>query len=416
MQARYGIYMDSMNWDVNMYAWNGGIDMYAYWDFWAYGYRMNLDTWAGMYLEARNGNIVQQASNGKRCCPDRPGDPTGREYPGYGNIILRAEYDGGNFDNRNTQQGPLPYGYFGGNIYLGSFYFENQLPVKPSGEVGYGEAYAGNIHLVAGHVMNYYPGPQATGGILYGDTGTIRLTSLYAPNYDLRPHSTPTGIYIPPYVDYTTLAITPRGVGIGTDDPKVKFEIHGEDFAAMRLYTATGGNNWVMAANPDGHATINQIGSGGQEVTVRERLDAQGWTVGVQGSVQGTQFIATSSRELKTDFNTLDGKEVLNRLSEIPVMSWRYKSEDESAQHFGPVAEDFRAAFQLGDGKTISSIDADGVAMAAIQGLHELVQEQGSSLEQQQADLAQRDREIAELRATVTRLEETLLQLAADKQ
>jgi hypothetical protein len=171
-----------------------------------------------------------------------------------------------------------------------------------------------------------------------------------------------------------------------------------------------------MAANPDGHATINQIGSGGQEVTVRERLDAQGWTVGVQGSVQGTQFIATASRELKTDFNTLDGKEVLNRLSEIPVMSWRYKSEDESAQHFGPVAEDFRAAFQLGDGKTISSIDADGVAMAAIQGLHELVQEQGSSLEQQQADLAQRDREIAELRATVTRLEETLLQLAADKQ
>jgi hypothetical protein len=79
------------------------------------------------------------------------------------------------------------------------------------------------------------------------------------------------------------------------------------------------------------------------------------------------------------------------------------------------VADDFRAAFQLGDGRTISSIDADGVAMAAIQGLHELVQEQGSSLEQQRADLARRDQEVAELRATVARLEEALHQLAADK-
>ena len=96
-------------------------------------------------------------------------------------------------------------------------------------------------------------------------------------------------------------------------------------------------------------------------------------------------------------------------------MSWRYKTEDETALHFGPVAEDFRAAFQLGDGRTISSIDADGVAMAAIQGLHELVQEQGSSLELQQVNLAKRDRDIAELRATVARLEETLLQLTADK-
>jgi len=37
--------------------------------------------------------------------------------------------------------------------------------------------------------------------------------------------------------------------------------------------------------------------------------------------------------------------------------------------------------------------------MVAIQGLHEIVQEQGSSLEQQQADLSNRDRELAELRA-----------------
>jgi hypothetical protein len=418
LDARYGIYMWTDYWDINMYS-DGGIDMSAYWGFWAYGYWMDLVTWEGMYLRAEDGNIVQRASNGKKCCPNRPSDPTGRGYPGYGNIILLAEYDGGYFYDKGTQQGPLPYGNYGGNIYLGSFYFENYgIPVKPTEGVGYGEVYAGNINLVAGHIMNYYPAPPPANetGLYGGNTGIIRLTSLYADNYDLRPHSTPTGIYFPPGLDYTSLAVTPRGVGIGTEDPSAPLEINGEFFAAMRLYSETGGNEWALAAVPTGGLAFNMLGTGDQEVTVRRRLDIDGPTLNVEGSVRGTQFIASSSRELKTDFSTLDGKEVLSRLSEVPVMSWRYKTEDETTQHFGPVAEDFRAAFQLGDGRTISSIDADGVAMAAIQGLHELVQEQGSSLELQQVNLAKRDREIAELRETVARLEETLQQLTGEQQ
>ena len=418
LEAQYGIYMWTDNWDINMYS-DGWIDMWANYGIWAYASWMDFQTWDGMYLGAENGNIVQRASNGKRCCPDRPSDPTGREYPGYGNIVLLAEYEGGYFpQNKGTQQGPIPYGNYGGNIYMGSFYLETYgPPVKPTGDVGYGEVYAGNINLVAGHIVNYYPGPQPRQtGFYGGNTGIIRLTSLYAPNYDVRPHSTPTGIYFPPGLDYTSLAVTPRGVGIGTDDPSAPLEINGEFWAAMRLYSDTGGNEWALASGPTGALAFNLLGSGDQEVTVRRRLDVDGPTLNVEGSVRGTQFIASSSRELKTDFSQLDGKEVLSRLSEIPVMSWRYKTEDETTQHFGPVAEDFRAAFQLGDGRTISSIDADGVAMAAIQGLHELVQEQGSSLEQQQTDLARRDQEIVELRATVARLEETLQRLTVDKQ
>ena len=43
----------------------------------------------------------------------------------------------------------------------------------------------------------------------------------------------------------------------------------------------------------------------------------------------------------------------------------------------GPVAQDFMAAFGYGvDDKHITATDADGVALAAIQGLHEMVQEQ----------------------------------------
>jgi hypothetical protein len=108
----------------------------------------------------------------------------------------------------------------------------------------------------------------------------------------------------------------------------------------------------------------------------------------VQGSIQGTNFVQSSSRELKTDFSLLDGEEVLTRLSEVPVMSWRYKTEGETALHFGPVAEDFHAAFQLGDGRTITTIDADGVAFAAIQGLYTTVQQKDAQIEQLEERIA----------------------------
>ncbi len=58
----------------------------------------------------------------------------------------------------------------------------------------------------------------------------------------------------------------------------------------------------------------------------------------------------------------------------------------------GPMAQDLYAAFGLGDSdKSICTIDADGVALAAIQGLHEIVKE--------------KDAEIAEMRARLAKLE-----------
>ena len=42
----------------------------------------------------------------------------------------------------------------------------------------------------------------------------------------------------------------------------------------------------------------------------------------------------------------------------------------------GPMAQDLYAAFKLGcSDKSIATIDADGIALAAIQGLHQIVKE-----------------------------------------
>jgi hypothetical protein len=94
-----------------------------------------------------------------------------------------------------------------------------------------------------------------------------------------------------------------------------------------------------------------------------------------------------SDRNAKAGFRPIDGIQVLERLASIPIDTWNYKGQPASVQHIGPVAQDFYAAFGLGeDNRYISSVDADGVAMAAIQGLYQMTQEKQALIETLQAN------------------------------
>lgn len=82
----------------------------------------------------------------------------------------------------------------------------------------------------------------------------------------------------------------------------------------------------------------------------------------------GGTWDCTSSRLAKENFQDLDGEAVLHRLAGIRIQRWRYRGTD--VPHVGPTAEDFFAAFQLGTGSTtISTVDADGISLRAIQAL-----------------------------------------------
>ncbi len=79
-------------------------------------------------------------------------------------------------------------------------------------------------------------------------------------------------------------------------------------------------------------------------------------------------WACTSSRLAKEGFTEVDGEEVLIKLAAMPIERWRYLGSP--AEHVGPVAEDFHAAFGLGEGSTrIATVDADGIALRAIQAL-----------------------------------------------
>ncbi|HUG74501.1 MAG TPA: tail fiber domain-containing protein, partial [Acidimicrobiia bacterium] len=140
------------------------------------------------------------------------------------------------------------------------------------------------------------------------------------------------------------------------------------------------------------------------------KLDVRG-----DARVEGNVSLG-SSRTLKADFDAVDPAEVLANLADLPVASWRYKTEDETARHIGPFAEDFQRLFGVGDSNTISVVDAQGVALAAIQGLQERVAAKESELEQRLAEKEtelerlrrERDAQIAELTARLAALEDRL--------
>ncbi len=94
----------------------------------------------------------------------------------------------------------------------------------------------------------------------------------------------------------------------------------------------------------------------------------------------GGTWTNASSRSYKENFSAVDGLSVLSKLIALPIMTWDYKGSAEGL-HMGPVAEDFKETFGLaGDGKSISTVDADGIALAAIQGLNAKLESENAAL------------------------------------
>lgn len=103
-----------------------------------------------------------------------------------------------------------------------------------------------------------------------------------------------------------------------------------------------------------------------------------------------------SDRNAKAHFLAIDPLSVLQKLAAMPVATWNYKSQADSIRHMGPTAQDFHEAFGLGeDDKHISTVDAEGVALAGIQALYAELKR----------SLAEKDREILDLRARLAQLE-----------
>lgn len=147
--------------------------------------------------------------------------------------------------------------------------------------------------------------------------------------------------------------------------------------AIAELVAAMGGGYNPPSATPSGAAAgVNYGGLVGHKYDAdmaqwQAQQQQRGATAGTLGSLAGG-LLMKCSREWKDDQGTVSVHDVADGVTKIPIHEWSYKPGAEppgslpGQKHLGPMAQDFREVFGLGDGRHINVVDAFGVCLAAL--------------------------------------------------
>lgn len=218
-------------------------------------------------------------------------------------------------------------------------------------------------------------------------------------------------------------------VGIGTSAPRTNLDVTGSDanIVGVNIKNAStdqqyllqvngsaldgasrAGNLEIWATGPDGNYNVFTAAPNGN-VGLRQETPAYPLQVGTNSQngngahlTAGGVWTNGSDRNSKCRFEHVDKKAILEQVVDLSVTKWQYKGEAEHIRHIGPTAQDFYAAFSLGESdKHIGTVDADGVALVAIQGLYEMIS-------RKDAEIASQQEEITGLKARLERIEAML--------
>lgn len=140
--------------------------------------------------------------------------------------------------------------------------------------------------------------------------------------------------------------------------------IIGDNSVSLGSYYATTANHQMVMHFAGGY--LLYTGSGQQNNSpsgIQLQPNSNAWSV-----------ISDSTR--KENFRTINGALFLKKISGMRLGSWNYKGQDvKQYRHYGPMAQDFFAAFGhdelgvIGEDKSINQADFDGVNLIAIQAL-----------------------------------------------
>ena len=193
-------------------------------------------------------------------------------------------------------------------------------------------------------------------------------------------------------------------VGIGyatTNTPQVEItQFNSSDYARFRMdvWNYPPNPSWEMDVTPGATPSLQFWNT-----TLRMAVD-------YNGNVSATSFNPSSDRNAKENFSPVDVVEVLGKVAALPITRWNFK-QDAGTPHIGPTAQDFHAAFGLGpDDKHIPTVDADGVALAAIQGLNQKLTDE---LKQKETEITELNRKNRLLEKRLNTLEKIVLDHAS---
>jgi len=215
-------------------------------------------------------------------------------------------------------------------------------------------------------------------------------------------------------------------VGIGTDTPTGALDIFRTDgTAVLRLQESQSfptnimfsmmhsGNPGFSLSNTQSNATwqFRLGGSGSTEQFTINRAGISGPELSILASgdirIKGS-YISSSSRMNKDNIVKIDERHVLERVAQMPIYEWSYKTSPGS-RHIGPMAEEYHEIFGFaGGGKGLAATDMAALALASVKALNTEVQD----LKTENAMLRARNEKFDEMLERIAVLESRLTALA----
>ena len=271
-----------------------------------------------------------------------------------------------------------------------------------------------------GFALNCPPDMGGYGGLLFHSAsrgGTLSADTIkWDIAYNYAPEIATTGGGLAFIRNNTTTSMylsTNGNVGIGTTSPQAALQVaspggyfapqvtitqlNPSDYARLQIGVTTF-PSWSLTVPPAATPDLRFYNGAGDVARLT-----------YSGAFYGQSFNPTSDRNAKENFRPVSPREVLAKVAALPISEWNFKTAP-GELHLGPMAQDFYAAFGTGtDDKHIATVDADGVALAAIQGLNEKVNSEVTDLRSENAELKQQNDTLAQKLTALEKLVQTLV-------
>ncbi len=190
------------------------------------------------------------------------------------------------------------------------------------------------------------------------------------------------------------------------DNAREQMILANNGYARFRLDNNDEGGTWSFV-NRGTNVLISRNGSGAEEMIINETSG----NVTIAGTL--TQ---NSDRNSKENFEPVDPQEVLDKVAQMDITTWNFKTDAGDIRHMGPMAQDFAQFFGLGEYENkISLIDVDGVTLAAIKGLNERLQQKDAELEEKAQEIEDLKRQNLEIGNRLQAIESLISDLRDNK-
>jgi hypothetical protein len=215
---------------------------------------------------------------------------------------------------------------------------------------------------------------------------------------------------------WNVLTVSPYGAGIGRE-----LDVRGTGTIILGQYASNNGfptrHGCFMFG--DNSTTNIMSATGPNQFYVRAVGGTRFYTSadyfnGVELVAGGNSWASISDSNKKANRLNISGEAVLNKLSNIWLGSWNYRSQDKSMRHYGPMAQEFFAAFGndgigiIGNDTTLATADVDGVTLIAVKGLDARTREMQAEMNDIRTEYAMLRKQNAQLMSKLVTIERTL--------